>query len=62
MVIASSCGSETVKDIEIVSFSLTESDVRPSIIGLPSFSTSSIVITRSSVTVSTPSEASIVIS
>ena len=61
-VIVSFCGSVTVNEIPIESFSLIDWDDNPSIIGLPSFSTSKIVITRSSVTVSVPSDASIVIS
>ena len=60
--IESFCGSVTVNEIEIDSFSLTDCEDKPSIIGLPSFSTSKIVITRSSLTVSVPSDATIVIS
>ena len=61
-VIVSFCGSVTVNEMPIESFSLIDWDDNPSIIGLPSFSTSKIVITRSSVTVSVPSDASTVIS
>ena len=56
------CGSVTVNEMPIDSFSSTDWEDKPSIIGLPSFSTFKIVITRSSLTVSVPSEASTVIS
>ena len=56
------CGSVTVNEILIDSFSFTDWDDKPSIIGLPSFSTSKIVITRSSLMLSVPSDASTVIS
>ena len=55
-------GSVTVNEIPIESFSFIDWDDKPSIIGLPSFSTSKIVITRSSLIVSVPSDASMVIS
>ena len=61
-VIVSFCGSVTVNEILIDSFSFTDWDDKPSIIGLPSFSTSKIVITRSSLMLSVPSDASTVIS
>ena len=56
------CGSVTVNEIAIESFSFIDWDDKPSIIGLPSFSISKIVITRLSLTVSVPSDASTVIS
>ena len=55
-------GSVTVNEIPMESFSFIDWDDKPSIIGLPSFSTSKIVIIRSSLTESIPSDASIVIS
>ena len=61
-VIVSFCGSVTENEILIDSFSFTDWDDKPSIIGLPSFSTSKIVITRSSLMLSVPSDASTVIS
>ena len=56
------CGSVTVNEIPMESFSFIDWDDKPSIIGLPSFSTSKIDMTRSSLTESVPSDASIVIS
>ena len=61
-VIESSWGSVTEKLIRISSFSKIDWDASPSIIGLPSFSTSKIVIDKLSVVISEPSEASTVIS